>query len=86
MALEHPKTTDPADIHHPSNLEKAPEDWVTGDEPMTDAQSSYLKTLSEEAKEPYDPSLSKAAASRRIEELQLKTGRGRHGGHADRAH
>ena len=59
-----------------SNMEKDPQDWVTGDEPMTGAQRSYLKTLSEEAKEPFDDSLTKAQASRRIEELQARTGRG----------
>ena len=59
-----------------SNTQKAPEDWVTGDEPMTGAQASYLKTLSEEAKEPFDANLTKAEASRRIDELQAKTGRG----------
>lgn len=59
-----------------SNMEKDPKDWVTGDEPMTGAQRSYLKTLSEEAKEPFDETLSKAAASRRIDELQERTGRG----------
>jgi len=62
----------------PSNLEKDPDDWVTGDEPMTGAQASYLKTLSEEAHEDFDPALSKADASKRIDELQAKTGRGRH--------
>ena len=59
-----------------SNMEKDPEDWVTGDEPMTGAQKSYLKTLCEEAKQPFDDTLSKAEASRRIEELQKITGRG----------
>lgn len=59
-----------------SNMEKNPEDWVTGDEAMTGAQASYLKTLSEEAKEEFDESLTKAQASQRIEELQAKTGRG----------
>lgn len=59
-----------------SNMEKDPEDWVTGEEPMTGAQRSYLKTLSEEAKEPFDDQLTKAEASRRIEELQQITGRG----------
>ena len=59
-----------------SNTEKAPEDWVTGDEPMTGAQRSYLSTLSQEAKEPFDESLTKAEASKRIDELQQKTGRG----------
>jgi hypothetical protein len=62
-----------------SNMEKDPQDWVTGDEPMTGAQRSYLKTLSEEAKEEFDESLTKAQASRRIDELQEKTGRGAHG-------
>jgi hypothetical protein len=59
-----------------SNMEKNPEDWVTGDEAMTGAQASYLKTLSEEAKEEFDEGLTKAQASQRIEELQAKTGRG----------
>jgi hypothetical protein len=59
-----------------SNAEKDPADWVTGEEPMTGAQASYLKTLSQEAGEPFDENLSKADASRRIEELQAKTGRG----------
>jgi hypothetical protein len=44
---------------------------------MTGAQASYLKTLCEEAKEPFDETLTKAAASRRIDELQEKTGRGK---------
>jgi hypothetical protein len=61
-----------------SNMEKDPKDWVTGDEPMTGAQRSYLKTLSEEAREPFDENLSKADASRRIDELQARTGRGQH--------
>ena len=60
-----------------SNTEKDPEEWVTGDEPMTGAQASYLKTLSQEAGEEFDESLSKADASKRIDELQEKTGRGR---------
>jgi Protein of unknown function (DUF3072) len=59
-----------------SNMIKDPEEWTTGDEPMTGAQRSYLKTLSEEAKEPFDENLTKAEASKRIEELQQKTGRG----------
>ena len=61
-----------------SNMEKDPDDWVTGDEPMTGAQRSYLKTLSEEAKEDFDEKLTKAEASKRIDELQEKTGRGQH--------
>ncbi|MEE4200877.1 DUF3072 domain-containing protein [Erythrobacter sp.] len=60
------------------NAEKAPDNWTTGDEPMTGAQASYLKTLSEEAGQPdaFDPDLSKAEASKRIDALQDKTGRG----------
>ena len=65
------------------NMEKDPADWVTGDEPMTGAQRSYLKTLSEEAKEAFDESLSKAQASRRIDELQKRTGRGTNTATAD---
>jgi hypothetical protein len=58
------------------NAAKDPDDWVTGDESMTGAQASYLKTLSEEAGEDYDERLTKAEASKRIDELQEKTGRG----------
>jgi hypothetical protein len=61
----------------PSNTQKDPSEWTTGNEPMTGAQKSYLKTLSDEAKEPFDDRLTKAEASRRIDELQKKTGRGR---------
>ena len=59
-----------------SNTEKDPDTWVTGEEAMTGAQKSFLQTLSEEAKEPFDESLTKADASKRIDELQEKTGRG----------
>ncbi len=59
------------------NPEKDPSDWVTGDEPMTSSQASYLQTLCQEAGEEFDETLTKAAASRRIDELQAKTGRGR---------
>lgn len=58
------------------NMLKDPKDWTTGDEPMTGAQKSYLKTLSDEAQEPMDETLTKAQASERIEELQKQTGRG----------
>ena len=55
---------------------KNPDDWTTGEEPMTGAQRSYLKTLAQEAGEEVDENLTKAEASKRIEELQEKTGRG----------
>lgn len=60
-----------------SNRIKDPDDWVTGDEEITGAQESYLETLAEEADEPVDLDLSKAEASKEIERLQAKTGRGR---------
>ncbi len=58
------------------NPEKNPDDWVTGDEQMTGPQASYLKTLAQEAGEDFDPSLTKAEASKKIDELQHDTGRG----------
>jgi hypothetical protein len=59
------------------NVQKDPDEWVTGDESMTAAQASYLKTLAQEADEPVDENLTKADASKRIDELQARTGRGR---------
>jgi hypothetical protein len=56
--------------------QKDPDDWVTGDESMTAPQASYLKTLAQEAGEDFDPELSKAEASKKIDELQHETGRG----------
>ena len=55
---------------------KDPADWVTGDEPMTAPQKSYLGTLAREAGEELPASLSKAEASEHIDRLQQKTGRG----------
>ena len=62
--------------HPTGNAVKDPDDWVSGDEAMTGAQASYLQTLSEEAGEEFDASLSKADASKRIDELRANTGRG----------
>jgi hypothetical protein len=59
-----------------STPEKDPQDWVTGDEPMTGPQKSYLETLAREAGEEAPDELSKADASEKIDELQDKTGRG----------
>ena len=59
-----------------SNTIKDPDDWKTGDEEMTGAQRSYLQTLADEAGEEVDLNLTKAEASKRIEELHQKTGRG----------
>jgi Protein of unknown function (DUF3072) len=68
--IENPKLhPDPA-----SNTEKDPDEWVSGDEPMTGAQASYLKTLSEQAGDPhaFDTSLTKAEASKRIDALKAR--------------
>ena len=69
MADSQPKTSTE------SNTEKDPEDWVTGDEPMTGAQASYLKTLTEETGEEFDETLSKADASKKIDELKGRSPR-----------
>lgn len=62
-------------LHPTGNAEKDPHDWTTGAEAMTGAQASYLKTLSEEADEAFDPGLTKAEASMKIDALKAKTGR-----------
>ena len=70
MADENPNS-------HPSdNAEKDPDTWVSGDDPITGAQASYLKTLSEQADDPdaFDETISKAEASKRIDALKAKLG------------
>jgi uncharacterized damage-inducible protein DinB len=66
-----------ADVPQDPGVQKDPDEWLTGEEPMTGAQASYLRTLCQEAGEDFDESLTKAQASKRIDELQAKTGRGR---------
>lgn len=56
-------------------LQRNPDDWKTGDEPMTDAQRSYLETLCRETGEAFDDSLSKAEASKRIDQLRERSPR-----------
>ncbi len=60
------------------NPVKDPEDWTTGDEPMTGPQASYLRTLLQQAgkEDEFDPSLTKADASQLIDSLKQETGRG----------
>ena len=70
-------TTENPKDHPTGNAEKNPDDWTTGDEAMTGAQASYLKTLSEEAGETFDDTLTTAEASKRIDALQEATGRGK---------
>jgi hypothetical protein len=62
-----------------SNMRKDPADWKTGDEPMTGAQRSYLETLSEEVGEKFDPNLTKAQASEKIDELRQRSPRVKQG-------
>ena len=57
------------------NAEKDPDQWVTGDEPMTGPQESYLQTLAREAGEEVPADLDKAEASKKIDELKSKTDR-----------
>lgn len=68
--------TDNSSIEPGAMPEKDPEDWTTGDEPMTGPQQSYLQTLAREAGEDIPETLTKAQASQLIDELQAKTGRG----------
>ena len=74
-ADEVPPDVPPASL----NPEKDPDEWVTKDKPMTGPQHSYLQTLRREAGEEFNESLTKAEASKKIEELQQKTGRGKSG-------
>ncbi len=60
--------TDPSAI-------KDPDEWVTGDEPMTGAQDSYLHTLAREAGEEVPENLTKRQASELIDRLRAETGR-----------
>ena len=69
---QHPDRKRDQNLAEGSNTAKDPSDWVTGDEPMTGAQASYLKTLSQETGEEFDANLSKAEASKRIDELRSR--------------
>ena len=68
---DHNPKTDPAPN---TNTVKDPDDWTTGEEPMTGAQASYLKTLSEQAGTTFEEGLSKAEASKRIDALRSEVG------------
>jgi hypothetical protein len=58
-----------------AQLQRDPDEWKTGDEPMTDAQRSYLETLCRETGEEFDDALTKAEASKRIDELRARSPR-----------
>ncbi len=51
-------------------LEKDPADWVSGDDPMTEAQRSYLDTLAKQAGEQLPADMTKAEASEHIDRLR----------------
>jgi hypothetical protein len=70
-----PMRNEPTDDTAQPALQRDPDEWKTGDEPMTDAQRSYLETLSREAGEDFDNTLSKAEASKRIDELRERSPR-----------
>lgn len=74
QAAENPKL----DPNPPDNTQKDPDQWVSGDDPMTGAQMSYLKTLSEQAQQPdqFSETLTKAEASKRIDALKAGLDRG----------
>jgi hypothetical protein len=87
---EQPEPTSDSDDHSGETIgasspgaagttEKDPSDWVTGDEPMTGAQRSYLDTLARQAGEQLPADLTKAQASEHIDRLQAETGRGNGG-------
>ena len=75
MAQAKAHQDDNVKVHPEGNAQKDPETWVTGDEPMTGAQASYLRTLCEETGEEFDEGLSKAKASEMIDRLKEKSPR-----------
>ena len=64
-------TPDPTE----GTLRKDPEEWTSGDDPMTDAQKSYLDTLAKEAGEQVPANLNKREASEQIDRLRKGLGR-----------
>jgi len=68
-------TNRPINDANQTGLQRDPDEWKTGDEPMTDAQRSYLETLCRDTGEQFDESLSKAEASKRIDELRSRSPR-----------
>jgi hypothetical protein len=70
-----PMRNQPTDGTAQPALQRDPDEWKTGDEPMTDAQRSYLETLCRETGEEFDEALTKAEASKRIDELRERSPR-----------
>jgi hypothetical protein len=76
QAFEHAFEHGTEQVMVDKNAEKDPSTWVTGDEPATGPQESYLSTLAQEAGQEAPTGLTKAEASEKIDELQSQTGRG----------
>ena len=75
MTLKHDERENPKLAEHPgSNTEKDPKDWVSGDEQMTGAQASYLKTLCEQTNAEFTPDQTQAEASLEIDALRADAG------------
>ncbi len=67
---DQPETIGATSDAQDSGLEKDPADWVSGDDPMTEAQRSYLDTLARQAGEELPADLNKAEASQHIDRLR----------------
>jgi len=79
MTKQKPAENSNGNSNENSNRIKDPDEWVTGDEEITGAQESYLHTLAQEAHEKVNDDLTKAEASKEIDRLKSKTGRGQKG-------
>jgi hypothetical protein len=77
VTADRPETLGGARPDPATSASKDPSEWVTGDEPITGPQASYLDTLAREANEEIPADITKAEASEQIDRLQAKTGRGR---------
>jgi hypothetical protein len=75
FAIHSPMKNQPSDRNAEPGLQRDPDEWKTGDEPMTAAQRSYLETLCRDTGEEFDDALSKAEASKRIDELRERSPR-----------
>jgi hypothetical protein len=76
MTKQKPAENSNGNSNENSNRIKDPDEWVTGDEDITGAQESYVHTLAQQAHEKIDDDLTKAEASKEIDRLKAKTGRG----------
>ena len=75
FAISSPMKNQGTDQTQTAGLQRDPDEWKTGDEPMTDAQRSYLETLCRDTGESFDDSLTKAEASKRIDDLRTRSPR-----------